>query len=259
MERLKHIKETIMSCVEGEVCNLSQADTKELGEAIDMLKDLEEAIYYATITKAMHEKEKEGGGEKEVMYYPYPMYYPQESNQMYYPRGGGDGDGRRGYMNYYDPYRDMDRNIGKMYYNGGGSSSGGGQGGNSGGSQGGGSGGQGGGNSGGGQGGGGRSGGGSSGNSGGGGGSRSYQEMEYMYPMEMRDWREGRSPMNRKMYMEAKEMHHGKEAQMKELENYMQELTSDITDMIKDSSPEEKQLMQKKIAALAEKVGKVNV
>lgn len=46
---------------------------------------------------------------------------------------------------------------------------------------------------------------------------------------------------------------------MKELENYMQELTSDITEMIRDSSPEEKQLMQKKIAALAEKVGKINV
>ena len=65
--------------------------------------------------------------------------------------------------------------------------------------------------------------------------------------------------MNRKMYMEAKEMHHGKEVQLKELENYMQELTTDIVDMIRDASPEEKQLMQKKIAALAEKVGKTNV
>lgn len=227
MERLKHIKETIMGCVEGEVCNLNQADTKELGEAIDMLKDLEEAIYYATITKAMKENDEHKGGEREVMYYPYPMYYPQDNNQMYYQRGGGDGDGRRGYMSYYDPYRDMDRDMGRMYYNGGGQSSGGSQG----------------------QGGGGRS----------SGDSRSYHEMEYPYPIDMRDRREGRSPMSRKMYMEAKEMHHGKEAQIKELENYMQELTSDITEMIKDSSPEEKQLMQKKIAALAEKVGKVNV
>ena len=30
--------------------HLEQADTKELGEAIDMIKDLEEAIYYKTIT-----------------------------------------------------------------------------------------------------------------------------------------------------------------------------------------------------------------
>jgi hypothetical protein len=78
-------------------------------------------------------------------------------------------------------------------------------------------------------------------------------------PMMMRDYREGRSPESRRMYMEAKEMHHGKEVQMKELENYMQELTTDIVDMIRDASPEEKQLMQKKIAALAEKVGKTNV
>ena len=233
MERLKHIKETIMGCVEGEICNLNQADTKELGEAIDMLKDLEEAIYYATITKAMKENDEHKGGEREVMYYPYPMYYPQDNNQMYYQRGGGDGDGRRGYMNYYDPYRDMDRDMGRMYYNGnssqGNSSM---SGGNRGGSN--------------------------SSNSGSS-NSRSFHEMEYPYPIDMRDRREGRSPMSRKMYMEAKEMHHGKEAQIKELENYMQELTSDITEMIKDSSPEEKQLMQKKIAALAEKVGKVNV
>ena len=227
MERLKHIKETIMGCVEGEVCNLNQADTKELGEAIDMLKDLEEAIYYATITKAMHEKEKEGG--REVMYYPYPMYYPTENNSMYYQRGGGDGDGRRG---YYDPYRDMDRDMGRMYYSGSGSNSSSGNSSSS-------------------------NGGSRGGNSGG--GSRSYHEMEYPYPIDMRDKREGRSPMNRRMYMEAKEMHQGKEVQMKELENYMQELTSDITEMIRDSSPEEKQLMQKKIAALAEKVGKINV
>jgi hypothetical protein len=32
---------------------LSEVDTKELGEAIDMIKDLEEAIYYCTVTEAM--------------------------------------------------------------------------------------------------------------------------------------------------------------------------------------------------------------
>ena len=233
MERLKHIKETIMNCVEGEVCNLSQADTKELGEAIDMLKDLEEAIYYATITKAMHEKEEKGNKEHETMYYPYPMYYSpnmNENTRYFYDRGES---GR--YMIYFDPERDMDRDKGKMYYSGNGSSSnsGGGRGGNSN----------------------------SSGNGGNNGGSRSYYEPHQMYMGGdmMRDYREGRSPMNRRTYMEAKEMHHGKEVQLKELENYMQELTNDITEMIKDSSPEEKQLMQKKIATLAEKVGKVNV
>ena len=237
MERLKQMKDSLVSIVQSQMSgHLDQVDTKELGDAIDMIKDLEEAIYYATITKAMTEQEKqhENGNEgKEVMYYPYPMYYPMD-NTMHYPRGGGDGDGRRGYDEYYDPSRDMDRSHGKMYYNGNGSSSRGNQ---AGGSQGNG-----------------RS---SSGNMGG--DSRSFHEYEYPYPIDMRDKREGRSPMSRKMYMEAKEMHHGKEVQLKELEKYMQELTQDVTEMIKDSSPEEKQLLQKKIAALAEKVGQVNV
>jgi hypothetical protein len=41
----------------------------------------------------------------------------------------------------------------------------------------------------------------------------------------MHDYREGRSPMARRTYMESKELHKGKEAQMKELEKYMQELS----------------------------------
>lgn len=182
MERLKHLKENILCCVEGAMVDLAHADTKELGEAIDMLKDLEEAIYYATITKAMHEKEQH-----EEKYYPYPM--------MRYPDYKDNGD-------YYDPKRDIDRDKGKMYYS---------------------------------------------------------DNRPHLPDSTMRDHREGRSPINRKMYMEAKELHHGKDVQMKELEAYMQELTTDIVDMIRDASLEEKQLMQKKIAALAEKVGKTNV
>jgi hypothetical protein len=54
--------------------------------------------------------------------------------------------------------------------------------------------------------------------------------------------------------MEAKEMHHDKAKKMKELESYMQELTVDIAEMIEDSSPEERQLIHKKISALANKI-----
>jgi hypothetical protein len=54
--------------------------------------------------------------------------------------------------------------------------------------------------------------------------------------------------------MESKEMHHPKEVKMKELERYMQELGHDLTEMIADASPEEKQMLQKKIAALATKL-----
>ena len=84
-------------------------------------------------------------------------------------------------------------------------------------------------------------------------------EREHMLPAEPYDHREGKAHLSRKGYMESKEMHLGKEKQMKDLEKYMMELTTDITEMIQGSSPEEKQLMQKKIATLAEKVGQVNV
>ena len=225
MERLKHIKETLMSCVESELSNLAQADGKELGEAIDMIKDIEESIYYCTITKAMEDQEKEGKKkDDEKRYYDngrrgMMMPYPMANEMRYYD----------GYA-YYDPYRDIDRMNGRMYYNGNSSS------GNNSGSR----------------------GGNSGGNNARGGGTRGYED-EYYFPYDMRDDREGRSPMTRKSYMQGKEMHHGKEHQMKELEKYMQELTTDMTEMIKGASPEEKQLLQKKIATLAEKVGQVNV
>lgn len=48
-----------MCCVEGQMSNLQEVDAEELGEAIDMLKDLEEAIYFNTITEAMKGKKKE--------------------------------------------------------------------------------------------------------------------------------------------------------------------------------------------------------
>jgi hypothetical protein len=74
------------------------------------------------------------------------------------------------------------------------------------------------------------------------------------YPLNMRDYREGRSPVSRKMYMESKEMHHDKAKQMKELEEYMHELSQDITEMIQDASQEEKQMLQQKLSALASKI-----
>ena len=54
--------------------------------------------------------------------------------------------------------------------------------------------------------------------------------------------------------MEGKEMHQPKEHQMQELEGYMSELSSDITEMIRDASPEERQMLQKKLSSLATKI-----
>ena len=88
------------------------------------------------------------------------------------------------------------------------------------------------------------------GNSGSGG--RSYYD-EGMY----RDEREGRSYNSRRMYMEARETHKDKTVQLRELEKYMQELSQDVTEMIADASPEEKQYLEKKITALASKIGQM--
>lgn len=83
-------------------------------------------------------------------------------------------------------------------------------------------------------------------------GSRSYYEG----PM-MRDEREGRSPEMRRMYMEAREKNHDKSVQMHELEKYMQELSQDVVEMIQESSTEEKQYLEKKLLALASRIGQM--
>jgi hypothetical protein len=44
---------------------------------------------------------------------------------------------------------------------------------------------------------------------------------------------------------------------MRELEKYMQELSQDITDMIADASVDEKAYLEKKISALAVKIGQM--
>ena len=198
MERFKQIKEALVSCIQAQVGQgLKEVDTKELGEAIDMLKDMEEAMYYCSIVKAMEESKVEEKY-KEKYYSMYPrMMYPD--NMMY-------NDGNR------------------MYYNGGGNSS------NSGGSRGG----QSGGNS---------------------GGSRNYHDWEhYPYPTEIRDYREGRSPVTRRTYMESKELHYDKTKQMQEIDKYMKELTDDILEMINGATPEEKQMLSQKLTTLATKV-----
>ena len=93
-----------------------------------------------------------------------------------------------------------------------------------------------------------------SGNSGRGG--TSYSDgMNYMGETMYRDEREGRSYNSRRMYMEAKESKRDKATQLRELEKYMQELSQDITEMIADASPEEKQYLEKKITSLASKIG----
>ena len=146
--KLEHMKDVLICAVEHEINNLEKADCKELGEAIDMIKDLEEAIYYCTITKAMGEN----------------------GNEYYHNGENGNEHNSDGHSNDYDKYC-------------------------------------------------------------------------------------GNSYKNRKIYMEARAMKKDKATQLKELEKYIQELNNDVIEMIQDSSPEEKQYLEKKITALATKIG----
>ena len=165
-DALKTMKEQLMSCVQGQLGDLSRVDAHELGQAVDMIKDLSQAIYYCTITESMEKADKK---EEQV---------PVNN------------------INYYTTpeYRNMQRAGGYMYYpvsNGG---------------------------------------------------------------QNTRDPRQGRSPMRRRMYMEGKEMHKDTTSQLKELEAYLQELSTDITQMIKDASPEERSTLRQKMTTLASKI-----
>lgn len=135
------------------------------------------------------------------------------------------GDGRRSYIPYFpemydeesEYYRDMDRNDGRMYYSGG------------------------------------------NGNmSGSGSGNTSFKRRGYG-KTRFNDGTGTRYEMAKRNYTEAKELHSGnstedKQAKMKELEKYMSELGSDITEMISDASNEEKTLLKNKLQVLAQKV-----
>lgn len=60
MERLKSIKSTLVSLVETQLGDVEHTDAKELGEVVDMIKDLEEAMYYCAIVEAMEKSKEEG-------------------------------------------------------------------------------------------------------------------------------------------------------------------------------------------------------
>lgn len=188
MEHLKYMKDKLISCIEKQISgNLEYANAQELGEAVDMVKDLSEAIYYCTITDAMEEKSHENGGHYLTTHYYGDTKYRSYPEEYYPPIYYHDGNGYRGTEpRYYD-----DTSTKYMMYN------------------------------------------------------RDYP----MLPERSGD----RSSMTRKRYMDGK-THNDKQTQMKELEQYTQELASDLTDMIKDASPEEKQLLQQKISLLASKI-----
>lgn len=69
-KRLRCAEDMIMCEIEKQLMNIQCVNTKELGEAIDMVKDIEEAIYYLTSSNAMkdHDMEDEEDMEDENDY-----------------------------------------------------------------------------------------------------------------------------------------------------------------------------------------------
>lgn len=147
MKKLCEIKDTLINLVEQQMTNPQCVNTHEMGEVIDMIKDLAETCYYVSIVEAMEDKEDHEESNR-------------QTDTMYYGIGAMNDDNK------------------KM----------------------------------------------------------------------------GHSPMKRKSYIESKELHMDQAQQMRELEDYAQVLTSDLLEMIQDATPEEKQLLQRKIATLATKI-----
>ncbi len=177
MERLKMIKDNLISLISSEAADLHNANCEELGAAVDMVKDISEAIYYCSIVKAMDESEDSSHYKRSKYSYPPVMY---------------DGDNMR--MNKRMYYHDDEY---PKYY---------------------------------------------------------HEDVYPTYNWEMGDPREGRSARTRRTYMEAKELHKGKDKQMRELEKYLNELSADITEMISDASQEERDILSQKMTTLIDKI-----
>lgn len=191
MERLKHMEEALISCVQAQLSHLDTVDTEELGQVIDMIKDLEQAKYYCSIVKAMEEAEEDET--KEMSHHHRDM--DRVYGRMYYEGPNGDFKGR-----YPWKKRDRDEDWERYPF---------------------------------------------------------YPEQGR--EIDIRDSREGRSPVTRRMYMESKQLHKDKTEKVKELEQYMQELSEDIVEMIDGASPEERQVLEKKMTSLTNKIAQLNL
>lgn len=118
MEQLRNIEQCLIGSVQGQMGDLKKVNAKEMGEVIDMIKDLEEAMYYCSIIEAMDKtKEKEE--------------HQQPMNISYYMEGGGSSNSThpgdvKNYVPYmeYAPYmmRDKDWREGHLNYSDGGMS-----------------------------------------------------------------------------------------------------------------------------------------
>lgn len=228
IKMMHNMIEKLTKCAEMEFeKGVENVDTKEMGEVVDIIKDLAEAMYYRTLVVAMEDNEY---GED------YDEYGPMEDGRRGYRGqtrsktsgrymsirdGRRSNRGRRGYdepmgdyemtpemYRMYSPeyYRDMDRDAGRLYYTSNLSS-----------------------------------------------GNMSSQSSSRGYSDGGQQT--SRTENARRGYVEAKEMHKGnsaedKEVKKKELDKWMTEFSSDVKQMVSEMTPEEKTVLKTKLQNL---------
>ena len=222
------LAEKIAKCLEAKVeamgiDNIEGADLEEFGKWTDIMKDI---VCYDKDKKIIEAMDEAEDSEEAMKYIEMYENYPERKGYRGQPRDSRGRYMRRGYdeMMGYIPemYRDMDRDsMGRMYYTRSTSESG------------------------------------SQGQSNGGSsmGSSNSGSMGYSDGM-MRDSREGRSGQSRKGYVETKEMHKGnseedKMAKKRELDKWMNDIGSDVKELVHDMTPEEKTMAKTKLTNLA--------
>nr|DAZ69848.1 MAG TPA: hypothetical protein [Caudoviricetes sp.] len=215
---IERIHKMIECLTEKTLCELDKGvenvNTEEMGEAVDMIKDLCEAEYKAVIVKSMKKADEEEEEYNKELLRALKDEYGEEGGRRYYdeyryangkfaPKGRGI---RRGYtdppyyhmpVNYNDMeyMRDMDKDRGKMYYS------------------------------------------------------------EPIAPHVS----ESNYDRAKRHYTETKEMHKGastedKEHKMKALDMYIRELSGDISELLNDMTPDERNLLRTKMSNLASKL-----
>lgn len=193
---------------------IENVDTSEMGEVVDMIKDLAEAEYRSIISKAMKKADEEEEEYDKELLRSLKAEYGEEGGRRYYdeyryangrfaPKGRGI---RRGYteppyyhmpVNYNDMeyMRDMDKSRGKMYYSE----------------------------------------------------PIAPHTIESGYDRAKRNYTETKE-------MHKNNTPEDKEHKMKALDDYIKELGGDITQLIGDMTAEERNLMRTKLSTLVSKL-----
>ena len=216
VKRMHDMIEKISECAKCEFDKgIECIDTQEMGEVVDMMKDLSEAMYYRTLTNAMNDFdpyetmemfERYGDGRRHYDNYRY------KTTGEYALKGKGTYVGRRGYeeppywhmtKDDYDRWsdmprsermRDLDRASGRMHF---------------------------------------------------------AEPVSH----GMDSMSESHYDRAKRNYTESKEMHkdntmHDKEAKMKSLDDYLKVFSNDVKDLIKDATNEEKSLFKNNMTGL---------